>query len=130
MRRQGFSLLEVIIATAILVAASMTLLRLLSIGQQHQVRAERRATAQSLCQTLVDQQQIGIADARQVDREIFPADPEWAYSVDQQPTEFAGVVRLRVRVWENDEPDLPSNRSERPVFEIVRWMRSPVGGRQ
>ena len=130
MRRGGFSLLEVVIATAILLAASMTLLRLLSIGRQHQVRAEKRAIAQSLCQTLIDEHQAGVMPIRPIDYATVPQNPNWSFSVDQQSTQVAGVLRLRIRVWESEDSDQGRKPSDPPAFELVRWMRKSTDGDQ
>ena len=129
MVRKGFSLLEVVIATAILVAASVSLLQLLAIGNEHQVRAERRATAQSLCLTLLDEQHAGIRQIRGVEREVFSEHPGWEFSIAEQSTSIPGVVRVRVRVWEDQQWER-GNRPVRVAFELVRWMRKPRGDRR
>lgn len=129
MVRQGFSLLEVVIATTILVAASFTLLQLLTIGHEHQVRAERRATAQSLCLTLLDEQHAGIREIKNVEREGFPQNPDWDFSIAELGTSIPGVVRVRVRVWEKEKRE-SRERADSVAFELVRWIRKPRGGRQ
>ena len=126
MNSKGFSLLEVIIATAILVASSMGLLQLLSVGQQHLVRAERRAEAHFICQTLVDECQAGSMAVERVDRERVSDAPGWTYSVDLQPTQIANLIKVRVRVWREDNSASQSN--DPPVFELVRWVRNVTGG--
>ena len=126
MNSKGFSLLEVIIATAILVASSMSLLQLLSVGQQHLIRAERRAEAQLICQTLVDECQVGSLAIDRVDRERVSDAPGWTYSMDLQPTQIANLIKIRVRVWREDESATQSN--DQHVFELVRWMRNVTGG--
>ena len=126
MNSKGFSLLEVIIATAILVASSMGLLQLLSVGQQHLVRAERHAEAHFICQTLVDECQAGSLAVERVDRERVSDAPGWTYSVDLQPTQIANLIKVRVRVWRED--DSASQSNDQPVFELVRWVRNVTGG--
>ncbi len=126
MNSMGFSLLEVIIATAILVASSMALLQLLSVGQQHLIRAERRAEAQFICQTLVDECQAGSLAVDRVDREKVSDAPGWTYSIDLQPTRIANLIKVRARVWR--ENDSSSRSNDQPVFEVVRWVRNVTGG--
>ena len=126
---KGFSLLEVVIATTILVAASFTLLQLLTIGHEHQVRAERRASAQSLCLTLLDEQHAGIREIKNVEREGFPQNPDWDFSIAELSTSIPGVVRVRVRVWEKQKRD-SKEIADRATFELVRWIRKPRGDRQ
>ena len=129
MVRKGFSLLEVVIATTILVAASLTLLQLLTVGYEHQVRAERRATAHSLCLTLLDEQHAGIREIKNVEREVFRENPKWDFSITEIKTSVPGVVRVRVRVWENQKRE-EKKRPDRVAVVLVRWMRKPPGGRQ
>jgi prepilin-type N-terminal cleavage/methylation domain-containing protein len=54
-RLSGFSLLEVIIATAILAASSMVLLSLLGLGTKYGNRAEERSLIASQAQSLLDE---------------------------------------------------------------------------
>ncbi len=129
MVRKGFSLLEVVIATTILVAASFTLLQLLTVGHEHQVRAERRATAQTLCLTLLDEQHAGIREIKNTEREGVPQNPDWDFSIAELSTPIPGVVRVRVRVWEKDKRER-RERADRVAFELVRWIRKPRGDRQ
>ena len=125
--RQALSLLEVIIATAILVTSSMMLLRLLSVGQQHKVRGETRANAHIVCQSLIDQWLIEPSQRREAELEPVPNYPDWAYDAELEQTEISSVVRVRIRVYpthdsQTIEAELPA---ERPLaYQLVRWMRS------
>jgi prepilin-type N-terminal cleavage/methylation domain-containing protein len=135
--RHGFSLLEVIIATAILVASSMVLLRLLSVGRQHQVRGETRTIAQIVCQTLVDQWVIDSALRRTTDMEPVPDRPDWTFSAEVEPTEITGLVRVRIRVYPPETSETSNSESfasvtsaePRAAYQLVRWMRSPQSER-
>jgi prepilin-type N-terminal cleavage/methylation domain-containing protein len=123
----GFSLLEVIIATAILVASSMMLLRLLSVGQLHKVRGETRANAHIVCQSLIDQWLIEPSLRRDVDMEPVPNFPDWAYAAELEQTEIPSMVRVRIRVYptaisQTIAGELPAE--QRLAFQLVRWMRS------
>ena len=130
MTAKGFSLLEVIIATAILVGSSMSLLQLLSVGQQHQIRAERRAQAQSICQTIVDEYHSGALEIKRIEREIVRDAPEWVYSVEIQPTAIINVKKVRTSVWRANDSRFKNRTNDQPLFEIVRWMRVVTGGSQ
>ncbi len=89
----GFSLLEVILATSIIAASSMVLLRLISTGEQHQRRGERRAVGQMICQSLIDQMAIDPDSVYSVDQQRVTDYPEWTYSTVVEPTEYQGLVR-------------------------------------
>ena len=77
---------------------------------------ERRAEAQFICQTLVDECQVGSLAIDRVDRERVSDAPGWTYSMDLQPTQIANLIKVRVRVWREDESTTQSN--DQPVFEL------------
>lgn len=127
--RFAFSLLEVILATAILLASSMTLLRLLSVGSKHQIRAERLANAQIICNTLIDEWLANPEIRREAIGEPIPGEPQWLYNADIETTEFPGLSRVHIAVFPEEPP--PTGESlkateRRPTFELVRWMRFPI----
>ncbi|MGB0597688.1 MAG: type IV pilus modification PilV family protein [Rubripirellula sp.] len=126
--RFAFSLLEVILATAILLASSMTLLRLLSVGSKHQIRAERLANAQIICNSLIDEWLINPKIRRETMGEPIPGVPQWLYNADIETTEFPGLSRVHIAVF-SEEPSTAGESAKtterRPTFELVRWMRIP-----
>ena len=97
----GFSLLEVILATSIIAASSMVLLRLISVGQQHQQRGERRAIGQMICQSLVDEMTIDPGLVESSEQQRLSEFPDWVCTIDVEPTEFEGLVRVRIRTSES-----------------------------
>jgi Tfp pilus assembly protein PilV len=120
----GFSLLEVILATSIIAASSMVLLRLISTGQEHQQRGERRAIGQMICQSLIDEMSIRPELQVSVDQQRVTEFPDWTYTIDAEPTEFQGLVRIRIRAAETPV-DLERTPDDlRYDFELVRWLRS------
>ena len=121
----GFSLLEVILATAVIASSSMVLLRLISTGQQHQQRGERRAIGQMICQSRIDEMTIYPELQQSVDQQRVSEFPDWICTIDVEPTEYVGVVRVRIRAAESridlDETVADDRRYD---FELVRWLRS------
>src|SRR6056297_2992412 len=99
-RRTAFSLLEVIIATGILSASAILLLSLFSTGDRMSRRAERRVRAQMHCQAQLAQLLANPQGARVVDGEPIDGFPNWIWSLQLQPTPFAGLVAATVRVSE------------------------------
>lgn len=132
LERHGFSLLEVIIATAILVGSSAVLFRLISTGQLHQQKADRSVTAQIICQSLLDE--ILINPAQRVASENAPVVgyPDWRSTVVIASTEIPGLIRLHIEVYYSPAPAdsiqgmnsvaIQSDPKSKPVFELVRWM--------
>jgi prepilin-type N-terminal cleavage/methylation domain-containing protein len=127
-RADGFSLLEVIIATAIIAASSMVLLRLISTGGQHQQRAERRANGQLICQSLIDRMLIGTVPLEAVDEQRVADDPDWIYSTQIQPSDYPGIARVRVAAALSPV-DVERTRGDGAFdYELIRWLRVPTAG--
>ena len=127
--RQGFSLLEVILATAILSASSVMLLGLLSTGERHARQAERRVLGQMLCQSKLDEVLALPALRQNIDREPITGYPEWVCSLKETPTRLPNLSRLHVSVmWVDPARDmkLDDARNKRPTFELVRLLRLPA----
>ncbi|MBI2479680.1 MAG: prepilin-type N-terminal cleavage/methylation domain-containing protein [Planctomycetia bacterium] len=125
-RCEGFSLLEVIIATAILATSTVLLLGLFSTGERHAKKAETRVLAQMLCQSKLDELLADASLLAIVDDEPLAGYDDWMYSVDWTPTEIDGLVRLRVSVREVETLDQLERTAAAPgrnAFELVRWMR-------
>ncbi len=121
-RRQGFSLLEVLLATAMLIGAAVVLMELASIGNRHAASARDLAKSQLLCQTKLDEILCGQAPAETVRPTPIEGDPRWVYSVDVLPAEQPGLVVVEVTTTFK-----PAERVERYRFSLVRWMRDPRG---
>lgn len=127
--RTAFSLLEVIIATAILSASSVMLLGLLSTGERHARQAERRVLGQMLCQSKLDELLAAPLLRHNADREPIDGYPEWVYSLKETPTKLPGLVRWHVSVTRIDparEAKPLDETAARKTFELVRLQRLPA----
>jgi type II secretory pathway pseudopilin PulG len=91
----GFSLLEVILATAVIASSSMVLLRLVFTGQQHQRRGERKAIGQMICQSLIDEMTIDSRLLQGVEDQRVKDYPTWTFSTKVESTDFPGIVRVQ-----------------------------------
>ena len=122
-RADGFSLLEVILATAIIASSSMVLLRLISAGGQHQSRAERKAIGQLICQSWLDEMTINPSLVQSVEDQLVTDFPGWTQTTLVEATEFLGLIRVRVRAAESPV-ELERTRDDGKFdFELIRWMR-------
>ena len=119
-RRRGFSLLEVLLATAILVGSSIVLMELASIGLRHAASARDLSQAQRLCQSKLNEIVVGVAPAETVRPMPCEENPRWTYWVNVQPTERVGLVLLEVGVAQE-----LASRKQLNRFTLTRWIRDP-----
>jgi type II secretion system protein I len=124
-QRSGFSLLEVILALAILAGAVAVLGEVARHGLDTARIARDLTYAQMLCESKMAEITSGIAPVDAVDR--APVDVvsnatalSWVYSVETESTEIEGLLAVRVTVT----PDLPDERH--PIrCSMVRWIQDP-----
>ena len=123
-RRTAFSLLEVLLAIAILLGSAIVLAELAGIGTQHVTSAERLATAQRLCQLKLNEILAGITPLERVESQTLVDRPDWIYSVEIEPISRPGfqqgLAALRVTVAEDVEEDQQGRQ-----FTLTRWIRDP-----
>jgi len=125
--RPGFSLLEVLLATAILAGSLVALSELAAIGRIHASMAEDGAAAVRICRSLMGEILAGIEPVASVREQAVEDEPGWLYSVEVEPVRRPGLVAIRVTVRQEEA------ETGRPVeFSLVRWIRDPrqqTGGR-
>ncbi len=120
---RGFSLLEVILAIAILAGAIAVLGEVARLGMRNASRARDLAQAQLLCESKLAEILAGIEPAESVEGVSFETglSPEWLYSIETAVVDPAGLLEVRVTV----EQDLPPEKQ--PVrCALVRWMVDPA----
>ena len=115
--RRGFSLMEVLLATSILLASSIALIELATIGRKQANSAYDLNQAQLLCQAKLDEIVAGVMPLKGVESQELDDDPEWQYSVELRPLPMQELVAVVVTVFQVPES------SRRPVqFSLVRWL--------
>jgi hypothetical protein len=119
-RRPGFSLLEVLLAMAILMGSLVVLSELAAIGRRHIRDAEDLGTAERICQTKIGEILAGIEEPVAVEQMEVADEPGWLYSVETESLRQAGLISVRVTVVQ----DLPEEKRPRE-FSLVRWVRDP-----
>jgi prepilin-type N-terminal cleavage/methylation domain-containing protein len=123
--RAGFSLLEVILALAILAGAVAVLGEIARNGIESTRIARGLTHAQLLCESKMAEIVAGIEWPQSVDRAKIenlddPTQLNWVYSIESETTEIEGLLSVRVTVMQ----DLPDEN--RPVrCTLVRWMADP-----
>jgi type II secretion system protein I len=118
----GFTLLEVILALAILAGSLAALGEVMRMADQMASRTEGETQAQILTASLMDEFASGarqLASASQASLDST-ADPPWIYSVAIENTNFDQIVAVRISVEQQIEARLQPAR-----FELIRWMANP-----
>lgn len=125
-RRAGFSLLEVLLATSILLACAVVLGELAAIGRRHLSSAEEMTTAQILCQNRLNEMLIGALPMVDVEEEELEDAPGWVCTVKIDPTDHAGLSALRVTVAQQAPEGSQGAPEDKPTrqFTLVRWVPS------
>jgi len=119
--RAAFSLLEVLLATGILLGAIAVLGELARLGRLNALAARDQTQAQLLCESKLSEILAGAESAEPHSDQPLTEAPGWLFRVEREPLEHEGLTSLRVTVAQ----DLPE--AKRPVrFSLVRWMREPT----
>ncbi len=118
--RRGFSLLEVILAMAILLGAIVVLGELARNGRKNAAGARDWTQAELMAETLVAEVTSGVRPAEPIEEGQLESFDGWRYSIALEPVDEPGLVALEVTVAQ----DLPEEK--RPVrFTLVRWIHQP-----
>jgi prepilin-type N-terminal cleavage/methylation domain-containing protein len=121
-KNRGFSLLEVILALAILGGAIAVLGEAARLALRNAQFTREMARAQLLCEGKLSEIMAGMTADAPVQRAVIenaadPGDPAWLYSIEKKSLDDEGLVSVRVTVTR----DLPLEKH--PVsFSLVRWI--------
>ena len=118
----GFSLLEIILALAILAGSLAALGEVMRLADQNAAFARDETQAQILASSIMDElvsgaRELMAINQAQVDYEM--EDP-WLYSVAIEQTGYVELVAVRVAVQEQVDERLQPAR-----FELIRWLPNP-----
>lgn len=123
LRRRGISLLEVMLAIAILGGSMAVVAQMVNTGSRAAIRARELTQAQIHAESVMSQIVAGVIlpqSAAAVPVETYDMAGEWMYSVDVQPGEQEGMLRIAVSV-ERSLVTLPKP----VVFTLQRLMVDP-----
>ena len=120
--RAGFSLIEVVIATGILLASVTILAQLTSIGCRHLEAAREKAIAARLCQNKMTLLMAGIDPMQPREATPLAEDLDWEYQVAIQETTTDNLVELKVSVRRSAPAEIAITRVDKPWFTLRRWV--------
>ena len=121
-RRAGFSLLEVMLATGFLLAGVIVLGKLGAMGRHNATSARDLATAQQICQRLLDRVLIGVLPVEPIEEAQVEDQPGWQYSIEVEQVGQTDLVSVRVTVEQEERDDARWKRPRR--FTLTRWVRA------
>ena len=122
-RRAGaFTLLEIILALAILAGSLAALGEVMRAADRNAALTRDETQAQILASSIVDELASGARTLAAVSQHSFDVDQDqqWVYSIALEDTGYAELVGVRVIVEQRLEAQLQPAR-----FELVRWLPNP-----
>ncbi len=118
--RRGLSLLEVMLALAILGLSLAATGGLIRIGIRSAEAARDLTRAQLYCESLMAEIVAGITPPQPVTDAPLDVQQEWLYAVEIQTIDAQGLVAVIVTVGQDPR------KFDRPaIFTLVRWIPDP-----
>jgi prepilin-type N-terminal cleavage/methylation domain-containing protein len=119
-RPRGFSLIEVIVAIAILAGSVAVLGEVTRQGMEAARKARDDTYALLRCESKIDEFTSGATLPTQGDSQAFDDTTDWLFSVEFDNTDVEGLIVLRVTVRQNlPEEQIPAQVS------LTRWIVDP-----
>ncbi len=117
--RQGLTLLEMVLALAILLVALAALGSWFATGTRAARQATLQAKAVRLCQSKLDEVLAGIEPLEAVDQApLDDTDPSWVWSLELQATDFDELALVTVTVAHLNQQNRPE-----VSFSLRRYLR-------
>jgi prepilin-type N-terminal cleavage/methylation domain-containing protein len=119
--RRGLSLMEVILAIAILGGALATIGELIRIGARNAAITRDLTTAQLYCESKMNEAASGVIDLENLETETLDEEGEWMCVITTEALDQQQLIAVTVTVGQN--PD----EFARPVsFSMTRWIIDPA----
>ena len=117
-RRRGLSLLEVILAIAILGGSLAVISQLLRSGVNHAINTRLTSQGNVLCDAKMAELSAGVLELRSYGQTTIADSPEWYFQVDVQPSGEQGLFLVSLTVGQN-------NLEDPIVITVNRFMPDP-----
>ncbi len=128
-QRSGLSLLEVVLALAILAFATAYLAQSMQLATQNALQAQRLSQAELVAESVMNQVIAGVIPAQPVTWTQYFAgngNSEWMYQLQQVPTEIENMLGIQVAVQKID-PSKGLVQTEYDLY-VNRWIIDPALG--
>jgi type II secretory pathway pseudopilin PulG len=103
--RPAFSLLEVVLASAIFLIALVGLSQLLSVSSEQAIEIQRMNRAAQLLESKMNEVIAGVESLTSRGETPFDEDPDWVWSLAVEPESTPGLYRVTVTVAFARDPD-------------------------
>lgn len=118
--------MEVLLATAILLASVLILMELAGIGRYYVQSVEARSTAQMICLTKLNELLAGVQPLQPIEERAVEDYPDWVYAVEITPVRELPLTEVRVTVAQQvAEGANPLVRGKPKSCSLVRWVSQP-----
>ncbi len=117
--RRALSLLEVVLAIAILGGSMVVIGQLINIGHNAAIDARDLTEAQILCDAKVSEISAGIIPASSVQGASIAEAPGWTYSFTIEPAGLDGLLKIDCTVSQDSTFSFPV------TYRLVRWIPDP-----
>lgn len=117
--RSGLSLLEVVLAIAILGISMVAIVELLNVGYRAAISGRLRTEAALLCDAKMSEIAAGVLPVQSSGMSSLPENPNWNFAVDVQPSVQLGLLSVTVTVQQSLNSASPISMS------VVRFMPDP-----
>lgn len=127
--RKGLSLLEVVLALAILAVASAYLAQSMQLATTNAIKSQQLNQAELVVESVLNQIIAGLIPPDNVTWTPYNSSQgatDWVYQIQQVPTEVAGMIGLQVAVQRVD-PQMGVVPSDADMF-VNRWIIDPSLG--
>jgi general secretion pathway protein I len=119
-RNAGLSLLEVILAIAILGGCIAVIGELVRMGARQAEEAREMTSAQLLCESKLEEIAAGVFAPEPVSNVPFDLDPSWAYSIEVGSLDTQDLLQVTVTAQQVD-----GSRVIPLSFSLTRWILDP-----
>jgi prepilin-type N-terminal cleavage/methylation domain-containing protein len=123
-RARGFSLLEVILALAILAGAIAVLGEVIHLAREHAADCQTKTRAQILAATLMDEIAAGLREITEQDHEPLETDDltPWVYTISLPDIEIDLEDLVAVEVVVEQDLETPFQPAK---MRLLRWFHTP-----